>query len=64
MNNKAIAHNLKRLRSNARYNQSDLAEKAGMSLSGYQKLERGKATPRAISLPLTPVSLALWRPRR
>ena len=31
MNNKAIAHNLKRLRSNARYNQSDLAEKAGMS---------------------------------
>lgn len=50
MNNQAIAHNLKRLRSNARYNQSDLAEKAGMSLSGYQKLERGKATPRAESI--------------
>jgi Zn-dependent peptidase ImmA (M78 family)/DNA-binding XRE family transcriptional regulator len=50
MNNEVIAHNLKRLRANARYNQSDLAEKAGMSLSGYQKLERGKANPRADSL--------------
>lgn len=50
MNNEVIAHNLKRLRANARYNQSDLAEKAGMSLSGYQKLERGKATPRTDSL--------------
>lgn len=60
MNNQAIAHNLKRLRSNARYNQSELAEKAGMSLSGYQKLERGKATPRADSI--RSLSLALRVP--
>ena len=57
MNNKAIAHNLKRLRSNARYNQSDLAERAGMSLSGYQKLERGKATPRAASIRALAIAL-------
>ena len=50
MQTKIIAYNLKRLRANARLNQSELAEKASLSQSGYRKLEQGKALPRIDTL--------------
>ena len=50
MSSQIIAHNLKRLRSVAALSQADIAERAGMSLSGYQKLERGNANPRTDTL--------------
>lgn len=46
MSREIIAHNLKRLRAAAELSQSALAELADLSLSGYQKLERGKADAR------------------
>ncbi|MFK5986111.1 MAG: XRE family transcriptional regulator [Pseudomonadota bacterium] len=50
MSREIIAHNLKRLRSAAEMTQSVVADLAGMSLSGYQKLERGKADARSESI--------------
>ncbi len=50
MSREVIAHNLKRLRAAAEMTQSAVASKSGMSLSGYQKLERGKADARSESV--------------
>lgn len=50
MSREIIAHNLKRLRAAAEMTQSAVASMSGMSLSGYQKLERGNADARPESI--------------
>lgn len=45
-----IANNLRRFRKEKHINQQDLAEKAGLSRSGYANIEQGKTVPRPSNL--------------
>ena len=42
---RTIANNLSRLRRECRYTQKEAAEKAGLNMNYYAKVERGEAMP-------------------